>query len=247
MLNPFPGAEDVMVTKRLAKTAAILTSMVAAQALAERVAQKIEKVPLPVFQPTTEPPPPPPPKSSPAPPFGFPVVDRSVAVNRAVLESGEIGFGDYPKPSLSAKEAGVVTVQFVVAESGSVSDCATIASSGFEALDYQTCRLIISRFKYRPATNIDGKVVPDLKVQRIRWDFPDESEYEPSNVVTTFVVKADGMVSECKVTGATSGDETWRCPKKAALPGGLGKAPYQVRVLESVIVTPVASSPSPKN
>lgn len=63
---------------------------------------------------------------------------------------------DYPRESVRRHESGEVTVTYVVGESGSVSSCSVILSSGKERLDQAACLMVMRRWKYTPAT-ADGK------------------------------------------------------------------------------------------
>src|SRR5882672_947566 len=66
--------------------------------------------------------------------------------------------GDYPEQSLRLHETGSVTVTYVVSESGSVSECTVVQSSGNGRLDGAACAMVKKRWKYKPATE-NGKPV----------------------------------------------------------------------------------------
>lgn len=53
--------------------------------------------------------------------------------------------------------SGTVEVEFIVAPTGRVSECKVTRSSGNASLDETTCRLIVQRFRYRPARDSRGK------------------------------------------------------------------------------------------
>ena len=73
---------------------------------------------------------------------------------------GSIDDSDYPRGAVEARASGIVYLRFTVAPSGRVSDCAVTRSSGRADLDSTTCRLIVQRFRYRPARDASGKPVP---------------------------------------------------------------------------------------
>lgn len=65
---------------------------------------------------------------------------------------------DYPAISLRLQEQGTVAIKFVVGSAGAVSDCSVTASSGKARLDDAACKMVLKRWKYKPATQ-DGKPV----------------------------------------------------------------------------------------
>jgi protein TonB len=71
--------------------------------------------------------------------------------------SGSIRPSDYPPSAFERRIGGTVRLRFTVAANGRVSDCAVTRSSGNAALDSTTCRLIVARFRYRPARDGEGR------------------------------------------------------------------------------------------
>jgi protein TonB len=75
---------------------------------------------------------------------------------------------DFPDASRRAEEQGVTRVSYVVDTDGKVSSCTVTQSSGFPRLDDATCKIIMRRFRFNPATR-DGQPVPETKSQPVRW------------------------------------------------------------------------------
>jgi len=75
---------------------------------------------------------------------------------------------DFPDASRRAEEQGVTRVSYVVGADGKVSSCTVTQSSGFPRLDDATCKIIMRRFRFNPATR-DGQPVPETKTQPVRW------------------------------------------------------------------------------
>lgn len=75
---------------------------------------------------------------------------------------------DFPDASRRAEEQGVTRVSYVVGSDGKVSSCTVTQSSGFPRLDDATCKIIMRRFRFNPATR-DGQPVPETKTQPVRW------------------------------------------------------------------------------
>jgi protein TonB len=92
---------------------------------------------------------------------------------------------DYPRAAVRARASGIVFLRFVVAPSGRVSDCSVTRSSGNRALDETTCRLILQRFRYRPALDAEGRPVPATIRGEHVWDLgpePEPIEIEPTEI-----------------------------------------------------------------
>jgi periplasmic protein TonB len=86
------------------------------------------------------------------------------------LLSGDITPRDYPKRLARAGIGGTVGMRGTVGANGRVTNCRIIRSSGVPELDAVTCRLIEQRFVYRPATDRQGRPVPDDVEIEWTWD-----------------------------------------------------------------------------
>lgn len=75
---------------------------------------------------------------------------------------------DFPDASRRAEEQGVTRVSYVIGTDGKVSACTVTQSSGFARLDDATCKIIMRRFRFNPATR-DGQPVAETKTQPVRW------------------------------------------------------------------------------
>ena len=80
---------------------------------------------------------------------------------------------DYPVEASANGQEGAVGVRFLVGKDGRVSDCRIVESSGYKALDDQTCRIIESRARFEPALTAAGEPVASLSFTRIRWELPE--------------------------------------------------------------------------
>ena len=86
------------------------------------------------------------------------------------LLSGDITPRDYPRRLAKAGIGGTVGMRGTVAVNGRVTRCTVVRSSGVPELDTLTCRLIQERFVYRPATDRNGRPVPDDIEIEWTWD-----------------------------------------------------------------------------
>ena len=128
----------------------------------------------PVITTTSVAPPPEPPRftppAPPAPPAPVAVAAPTQAIPRG--RGNVISEDDYPDASRRAEEQGVTRVSYVIAASGQVSDCQVTKSSGFPRLDEATCRIILRRFRFSPATR-EGQPIAETRPQSVKWQLTD--------------------------------------------------------------------------
>ena len=83
--------------------------------------------------------------------------------------AGRISDRDYPRNALRARIQGDVTLRITVGADGRVAACDIARSSDNAELDDTTCRLVRSRFRYRPAQDAQGRAVSDMHGWLQRW------------------------------------------------------------------------------
>lgn len=88
---------------------------------------------------------------------------------RATLLHGTIRDADYPRAARRTGSEGAVTVRFTVGTGGRATGCAVVQSSGSAELDDTTCRLIETRYRYRPARDGDGRPIAETRGWRQQW------------------------------------------------------------------------------
>ncbi|MEQ1548305.1 MAG: energy transducer TonB [Chakrabartia sp.] len=108
------------------------------------------------------PPPPPRPVEAPPPP--------PKVAQKAVQKGGSISDDDYPPSAQRNEESGTTTATFTIGPDGKVASCN--ASGASSTLDAETCKLIIRRFRYKPALGADGQPMSETKSQRVTWRLP---------------------------------------------------------------------------
>jgi len=82
---------------------------------------------------------------------------------------GRIKDKDYPRGAAEAGIGGVVGVRYAVETDGHATDCEIVHSSGNAELDQTTCRLIETRFRYRPAMDRNGRPFRAFMEENHRW------------------------------------------------------------------------------
>lgn len=104
------------------------------------------------------------PPAPPAPPAAVTPPSPATPKGRGNVFSDD----DFPDASRRAEEQGVTRVSYVIGADGKVTSCTVTQSSGFPRLDDATCKIIMRRFRFNPATR-DGQPVADTKTQPVRW------------------------------------------------------------------------------
>lgn len=196
-------------------------------------------MPVPPIYAISVPPPPPPAKNSDLPPMpkGNPGL--------------WVGTADYPASALSNGESGTTRFTLDIDTDGRVSNCTVTVSSGSSTLDLVTCAKIQTRALFWPARNAKGKKVAGQYSNSVRWVLPKVPNEIPVSgiMVTSFIVDADGNVSDCRIRDMRKEERRWiPCP---AYVGAF--EPYRnaddeavavkVNVTTSVRVTEIGSDP----
>ncbi len=91
---------------------------------------------------------------------------------RALATGPLITPDDYPKTALRNREEGVVGFELTIGVNGRISACTIVRSSGSAALDSATCRLLVSRARFRPARDAEVKPVPASIRREMAWVLP---------------------------------------------------------------------------
>ena len=78
----------------------------------------------------------------------------------------------YPPEAVAAHVEGTTVVQFKITTAGSAKDISIHTSSGFKPLD-DAAVACASEWKYKPATDKDGKPVEVPWKAQIVWDLKD--------------------------------------------------------------------------
>lgn len=95
--------------------------------------------------------------------------DGRVALNPASWITGD----DYPAEALWRGWQGKVSIGWTVDETGRAINCFVMESSGHDALDKESCRLIVERARYLPAQDDQGRPISSADHRRIVWQLPE--------------------------------------------------------------------------
>ena len=135
--------------------------------------------------------------ATPAPPG---VVERATPT---VSPGSWFSDADYPAEAVRAQQDGTTEFRLDVDKSGVPTKCTVVTSSGAALLDNATCARLMERARFKPARDASGRPLADSYSGRMMWRLPDPDETRPLppmpyNMVVTFVVEPDGMVSQCE-------------------------------------------------
>lgn len=88
--------------------------------------------------------------------------------------AGWVTNDDYPRTAIVREQEGSVGYTLGVNADGRVDECRITASSGFEALDRATCRLIERRARFRAGTDNSGAAVAGTWRGTVSWTIPED-------------------------------------------------------------------------
>ena len=125
-------------------------------------------------------------------------------------EYGWVTNADYPLDAWRNGEEGFVDYELDVDQAGKVTDCRIAHSSGFPALDAQTCRLLIERARFDPAQDSRRKPIAGVFYGSIIWQRR-EAEFGSGSftIKLAFTIDERGKASNCRIierTGAVPAD-----------------------------------------
>lgn len=82
---------------------------------------------------------------------------------------GKLSSRDFDYGLILPGQRASVEVRYVVETDGRVSSCRIDASSGLGEVDAMACRLIVERFRFRPARDRSGRPVRSTVIERHTW------------------------------------------------------------------------------
>lgn len=89
-----------------------------------------------------------------------------------LANNGEFLSDYYPEGALKRGEQGRVGFRISVEKEGWIGSCEVSESSGFTALDRETCEIIVQYARVKPVRDPDGRPVRALQTGYISWRLP---------------------------------------------------------------------------
>ncbi|ANI77339.1 MULTISPECIES: energy transducer TonB [Sphingobium] len=90
------------------------------------------------------------------------------AFSRARQTGGRFRNSDFPDWLRGAGRVKI-GVRYAIGPSGHVDQCEIIEKSGYAEVDAMTCRIIMERYRFRPARDPDGYAVTEVREEDYRW------------------------------------------------------------------------------
>ena len=79
---------------------------------------------------------------------------------------------DYPVAALTGRQEGRTSFRLAIGPNGRVTGCIVLGSSGSNALDAATCRILRGRARFRPARDEAGRPTADEYFGQYDWRIP---------------------------------------------------------------------------
>ena len=150
---------------------------------------------------------------------------------------------DYPSRALRYEEQGVVGFLLTIGTDGVPLSCKVTQTSNFEALDTQTCNLLMERARFRPAADAFGRAAEGTYRSSVRWTIPEDAPTEigPAEMFVSFEIGPDGLAKNCKVEKAEGtlpfpANEPCGPKGRFAVPVGKDGKPIMRRVKMRVVI-----------
>lgn len=87
--------------------------------------------------------------------------------------AGWVSSNDYPSAARQDKLQGKTTFEVQVSPTGQATNCTVIETSGHSILDDATCRVVLRRARFKPATDANGDPTIGLFQTSITWSPPE--------------------------------------------------------------------------
>jgi TonB family protein len=102
----------------------------------------------------------------------------AIAAPKATIEAENADYllKNYPPRALAAREQGRVGFRIDVDQKARVLSCSIVESSGYPALDRETCEVITEHARFKPTLDRDGRPVEATHVGYMNWKLPDGIE-----------------------------------------------------------------------
>lgn len=109
-------------------------------------------------------------------------------------QNGEFLWAYYPPGALKRGEQGRVAFKLTIEPTGTISTCDVTESSGFKALDKETCDIMGLYARVTPVRNADGRAIRAVQDGFIVWKLPPGATKVASASTSKTMPKPDGLV-----------------------------------------------------
>lgn len=115
-------------------------------------------------------------------------------------KNGEFLWKYYPPGALKRGEQGRVAFNLTIEPTGLISTCDVTESSGFKALDAETCEIMGQYARVSPVRNADGRAIRAQQSGYIVWKLPPGATTIASASTAKTMAKPDQLICRKDIT-----------------------------------------------
>jgi len=130
-------------------------------------------------------------------------------------KNGQFIWKYYPPGALKRGEQGRVAFKLTIEPTGVISACDVIESSGFKALDEETCAIMGLYARLQPVRNADGRAIRGTQSGFINWKLPAGATKLASAPSRKTMPKPDGLVCRKDIATGSLVATTTQCLTRA--------------------------------
>src|SRR4051794_13991088 len=130
-------------------------------------------------------------------------------------KNGEFIWKYYPPGALKRGEQGRVAFKLTIEPTGVISACDVTESSGFKALDEETCAIMGLYARLQPVRNADGRAIRGTQSGFIDWKLPAGATKLASAPSRKTMPKPDGLVCRKDIATGSLVATTTQCLTRA--------------------------------
>ena len=143
---------------------------------------------------------------------GAPTASDSMVQN---ARNGEFIWKYYPPGALKRGEQGRVGFKLTIEPTGVISACDVTESSGFKALDEETCAIMGLYARLQPVRNSEGRAIRGTQSGFINWKLPEGAAKLASAPSRKTMPKPDGLVCRKDIATGSLVATTTQCLTRA--------------------------------
>ena len=142
----------------------------------------------------------------------------ALAASDATVQDGKNGefiWRYYPPGALKRGEQGRVAFKLTIDPTGTISTCDVTDSSGFKALDAETCEIMALYARVKPVRNAEGRAIKATQSGFINWTLPPGAMLIASASSRKTMPKPDQLVCRKDITTGSLIATTKQCLKQS--------------------------------
>ena len=130
-------------------------------------------------------------------------------------KNGEFIWKYYPPGALKRGEQGRVAFNLTIDPTGTITTCDVTGSSGFKALDAETCEIMALYARVQPVRNAEGRAIKATQSGFINWNLPPGATRVASASTARVVAKPDQLICRKDITTGSLIATTKQCLRRS--------------------------------